>query len=107
MKNASLGYGPGTDSSEPSLSLSFEWYLRAKNLSDGTVASYLVGVRQFTAFVQPREREPDARAQPSRGSGLDARADWPHGDWCRRFGAGADRPACLVAGCARRGGDGS
>jgi hypothetical protein len=31
--------------------------LRAKNLSDGTVASYLAGVRQFPAFLQPRGRE--------------------------------------------------
>jgi hypothetical protein len=38
------------DGSGPfSLSHSFERHLRAKNLSDGTVASYLVGVRQFTA----------------------------------------------------------
>jgi site-specific recombinase XerD len=57
MESASLPYGPGMNSSEPSLSLSFERYLRAKNLSDGTVASYLVGVRQFTAFLQPGERE--------------------------------------------------
>jgi site-specific recombinase XerD len=57
MKSASLRYGPGMNSREPSLSLSFERYLRAKNLSDGTVASYLVGVRQFTAFLQPRGRE--------------------------------------------------
>jgi site-specific recombinase XerD len=57
MKSASLRYGPGMNSSEPSLSLSFERYLRAKNLSDGTVASYLVGVRQFTAFLQPRRPE--------------------------------------------------
>lgn len=40
-----------------SLSRSFERHLRAKNLSDGTVASYLVGVRQFTAFLQPHDRD--------------------------------------------------
>jgi site-specific recombinase XerD len=45
------------DSGPASLSRSFERHLRAKNLSDGTVASYLVGVRQFTAFLQPRGRE--------------------------------------------------
>jgi integrase/recombinase XerC len=47
-----------------SLSPSFERHLRAKNLSDGTVASYLVGVRQFTAFLQPhgRELEEETRA---------------------------------------------
>jgi site-specific recombinase XerD len=39
-----------------SLSRSFERHLRAKNLSDGTVASYLVGLRQFTAFLQPHGR---------------------------------------------------
>ncbi len=55
MESASLLYGPGMNSSEPSLGLSFERYLRAKNLSAGTVASYLVGVRQFTAFLQPCE----------------------------------------------------
>jgi integrase/recombinase XerC len=44
-------------SASASLSRSFERHLRAKNLSDGTVASYLVGVRQFTAFLQPRGRE--------------------------------------------------
>src|SRR6266545_3526087 len=57
MESASLLYGPGMNSSEPSLGLSFERYLRAKNLSDGTVASYLVGVRQFTAFLRPYGRE--------------------------------------------------
>jgi site-specific recombinase XerD len=58
MENASLRYGPVMDSSaSASLSRSFERHLRAKNLSDGTVASYLVGVRQFTAFLQPRGRE--------------------------------------------------
>jgi hypothetical protein len=57
MESASLPYGPAMDSSEPSLSLSFERYLRAKNLSGGTVASYLVGVRQFSVFLQPRGRE--------------------------------------------------
>jgi site-specific recombinase XerD len=46
------------DSGGPfSLSHSFERHLRAKNLSDGTVASYLVGVRQFTVFLQPRGHE--------------------------------------------------
>jgi integrase/recombinase XerC len=46
------------DSGGPfSLTHSFEWQLRAKDLSDGTVASYLVGVRQFTAYLQPRRRE--------------------------------------------------
>jgi hypothetical protein len=45
------------NSSEPSLSLSFERYMRAKNLSRGTVASYLVGLRQFTAFLQPCGRD--------------------------------------------------
>jgi site-specific recombinase XerD len=49
---------PAVDSSASvSLSRSFERHLRAKNLSDGTVASYLVGVRQFTAFLQPTGRE--------------------------------------------------
>jgi integrase len=58
MESASLRYGPGMDGGRPfSLSHSFERHLRAKNLSDGTVASYLVGVRQFTAFLQPRGRE--------------------------------------------------
>src|SRR6266700_319017 len=57
MESASLRYGPAMDGSGPSLSRSFERHLRAKNLSDGTVASYLVGVRQFTAFTQPRGRE--------------------------------------------------
>jgi hypothetical protein len=44
-------------SASVSLSRSFERHLRAKNLSDGTVASYLVGVRQFTAYLQPHGRE--------------------------------------------------
>jgi hypothetical protein len=58
MESASLRYGPAMDSGGPfSLSHSFERHLRAKDLSDGTVASYLVGVRQFTAFLQPRGRE--------------------------------------------------
>jgi integrase/recombinase XerC len=58
MEDASLRYGPGMDSSaSASLSRSFERHLRAKNLSDGTVASYLVGLRQFTAFLQPHGRE--------------------------------------------------
>jgi integrase len=58
MESASLRYGPAMDSGGPfSLSRSFERHLRAKNLSDGTVASYLVGVRQFTAFLHPRGRE--------------------------------------------------
>lgn len=58
MEDASLRYGPAMDGSGPfSLTHSFERRLRAKNLSDGTVASYLVGVRQFTAFLQPRGRE--------------------------------------------------
>jgi hypothetical protein len=57
MESASLRYGPAMDSGGPfSLSLSFERHLRAKNLSDGTVASYLVGLRQFTAFLQPHGR---------------------------------------------------
>jgi DNA-binding transcriptional ArsR family regulator len=57
MESASLRYGPAMDSDGPfSLSHSFERHLRAKNLSDGTVDSYLVGVRQFTAFLQPRGR---------------------------------------------------
>jgi site-specific recombinase XerD len=57
MASASLRYGPDMDGSGPfSLSHSFERHLRAKNLSDGTVASYLVGVPQFTAFLQPRGR---------------------------------------------------
>jgi site-specific recombinase XerD len=61
MESASLRYGPAMDGSGPfSLSHSFERHLRAKNLSDGTVASYLVGVRQFTAFLQPRGRELEA-----------------------------------------------
>ena len=52
MENASLRYGPSMDSSaSTSLSRSFGRHLRAKNLSNGTVASYLVGVRQFTAFL--------------------------------------------------------
>jgi site-specific recombinase XerD len=58
MEAASLRYGPAMDpSASASLSRSFERHLRAKNLSDGTVASYLVGVRQFTAFLQPHGRE--------------------------------------------------
>jgi integrase len=58
MEDASLRYGPVMDSSaSSSLSRSFERHLRAKNLSDGTVASYLVGIRQFTAFLQPHGRE--------------------------------------------------
>jgi site-specific recombinase XerD len=58
MEIASLRSGPVMDSSaSASLSRSFEWHLRAKNLSDGTVGSYLVGVRQFTAFLQPRGRD--------------------------------------------------
>jgi site-specific recombinase XerD len=57
MEAASLRYGPAMDSSaSASLSRSFEQHLRAKNLSDGTVASYLVGLRQFTAFLQPHGR---------------------------------------------------
>jgi integrase/recombinase XerC len=60
MESASLRYGPAMDGGGPfSLSRSFERHLRAKNLSDGTVASYLVGVRQFTAFLQDRGRELD------------------------------------------------
>jgi hypothetical protein len=57
MENASLRYGPGMDSASTGLSRSFERHLRARNLSDGTMASYLVGVRQFTAFLQPHGRE--------------------------------------------------
>jgi integrase/recombinase XerC len=58
MEDASLRYGPGMDSSgSSSLSRSFERHLRAKNLSGGTVASYLVGIRRFTAFLQPLGRE--------------------------------------------------
>jgi site-specific recombinase XerD len=58
MESASPRYGPAMTGSEPfSLSHSFERHLRAKNLSDGTVASYLVGVRQFTAFLQPHGRQ--------------------------------------------------
>jgi site-specific recombinase XerD len=58
MEAASLRYGPAMDSSaSASLSRSFARHLRAKNLSDGTVASYLVGLRQFTAFLQPYGRE--------------------------------------------------
>jgi site-specific recombinase XerD len=57
MESASLRYGPAMDNGPFSLDRSFERHLRAKNLSDGTVASYLVGVRQFTAFLQPRGRE--------------------------------------------------
>jgi hypothetical protein len=52
MEHASLRYGPAVDrSASASLSSSFERHLRAKSLSDGTVASYLVGLRQFTAFL--------------------------------------------------------
>ena len=58
MESASLRYGPAMASGGPfSLSHYFERHLRAKDLSDGTVASYLVGVRQFSAFLQPRGRE--------------------------------------------------
>ena len=58
MEDASLRYGPGMDhSASASFTRSFERHPRAKNLSDGTVASYLVGVRQFTAFLQPHGRE--------------------------------------------------
>jgi site-specific recombinase XerD len=61
MEDASLRYGPAMDSGRPfSLSHSFERHLRAKDLSDGTVASYLVGVRQFTAFLGRRGRELEA-----------------------------------------------
>jgi hypothetical protein len=57
MESASLRYGPAMDSGGPfSLSRSFERHLRAKNLADGTVASYLVGVRQLTASSGPRAR---------------------------------------------------
>jgi integrase/recombinase XerC len=58
MEAAPLRYGPVMESSaSASLSRSSERHLRAKNLSDGTVASYQVGVRQFTAFLQPHGRE--------------------------------------------------
>ena len=58
MESASLRYGPAmTPDYAPSLLRSFERHLRAKNLSDGTVASYLVGVRRFTAFLQPHDRD--------------------------------------------------
>jgi Phage integrase, N-terminal SAM-like domain len=58
MEAASLGDGPAMDSSaSASLSRCFERHLRAKNLSDGTVASHLIGIRQFTAFLQPHGRE--------------------------------------------------
>jgi hypothetical protein len=58
MEHASLRYGPAMDrSASASLRRSFERQLRAKNLSDGTVASYLIGLRQFTAFLQPHGRE--------------------------------------------------
>jgi integrase/recombinase XerC len=58
MESASLRYGPAMDHGGPfSLGHPFERHLRAKNLSDGTVASYLVGVRQFAAFLGPRGRE--------------------------------------------------
>ncbi len=67
MESASLRYGPAMDSGGPfGLSHSFERHLRAKNLSDGTVASYLVGVRQFTAFLRPRGRELEAAGRPPR-----------------------------------------
>jgi hypothetical protein len=70
MENASLRYGPVMDSSaSASLSRSFERHLRAKNLSDGTVASYLVGVRQFTAFLQPPRAGAD-RGHPRRPRGV-------------------------------------
>jgi site-specific recombinase XerD len=65
MESASLRYGPAMDSGGLfSLGHPFERHLRAKNLSDGTAASYLVGVRQFTAFLGPRggELEPATRA---------------------------------------------
>ena len=40
MESASLRYGPAMNGNGPfSLSHSFERHLRAKNLSDGTVAS--------------------------------------------------------------------
>jgi site-specific recombinase XerD len=45
------------NSNGPSLSLSFERYMRAKNLSPSTVASYLVGLRQFAAFLKPCGRD--------------------------------------------------
>ena len=53
---AALRSGHGSSPSA-SLARSFERHLRAKNLSDGTVASYLVGVRRFSAFLEPRGRE--------------------------------------------------
>jgi hypothetical protein len=55
MENTSLRYGPAMDSSTPSASLSrsFERHLRAKNLSDGTVASYLVGVASSPPSSSP------------------------------------------------------
>jgi site-specific recombinase XerD len=66
MESASLRYGPAMDGSGPfRLSRSFERHLRAKDLSDGTVASYLVGVRQFTAFLGPRGRELEAATAPT------------------------------------------
>ena len=70
MEAASLRYVPVMESSaSASLSRSFERHLRAKNLSDGTVASYLVGVRQFTAFLQPDGRGAD-RGHPRRPRGV-------------------------------------
>jgi hypothetical protein len=54
MEDASPRYGPAMDRSPSAgLTRSFERHLRAKNLSDSTVASYLVGLRRFTAFLQP------------------------------------------------------
>jgi hypothetical protein len=70
MEAAALRYVPVMESSaSASLSRSFERHLRAKNLSDGTVASYLVGVRQFTAFLQPDGRWAD-RGHPRRPRGV-------------------------------------
>jgi hypothetical protein len=59
MENALLRYGPDMDNSasSSSLSRSFERAPAGQDLSGGTVASYLVGVCQFTAFLQPHGRE--------------------------------------------------
>jgi site-specific recombinase XerD len=61
MESASLRYGPAMNGNGPfSLSHSFERHRRAKHLSGDTVAGYLVGVRQFTAFLGPRGHELEA-----------------------------------------------
>src|SRR5215211_1269280 len=115
MESASLRYGPAMASGGPfSLSHYFERHLRAKDLSDGTVASYLVGVRQFTAFLQPHGRQPN-EATPRRPRGIhrqparplvagDRRHPLPAAPGAVPLAGGRGRD-CLVAAPPRRRGD--